>query len=142
MLEHLPRLQAELFLREGHRVLAQGGILRLVLPDLEQKARDYLKALEAPLEPGSIPSDSFFRGTYLGADGRKGSQHPIARIRNLVSPDAHLWMWDAKSLGILLQKIGFQNVERKTFGQSTIAEIDLLDIERRKEESFYIEAQK
>lgn len=46
LLEHLPRKDAPRFLKECHRVLAPGGILRVVVPDLENIARNYLKALE------------------------------------------------------------------------------------------------
>lgn len=46
LLEHLPKSAAEPFLRECYRVLQPGGILRVVVPDLEQIARLYLTALE------------------------------------------------------------------------------------------------
>ncbi len=46
LLEHLPKSSAEPFLRECYRVLQPGGILRVVVPDLEQIARLYLTALE------------------------------------------------------------------------------------------------
>ena len=49
VLEHLPHSQALPFLRECHRVLAPGGILRVVVPDLETIARLYLKYLEGGL---------------------------------------------------------------------------------------------
>lgn len=46
MLEHLSRGEAQLLLCEIHRVLKPGGIIRLVVPDLEGIARAYLKTLE------------------------------------------------------------------------------------------------
>jgi predicted SAM-dependent methyltransferase len=46
LLEHLPKSEAEPFLKECCRVLRPQGILRVVFPDLEQIARLYLKALE------------------------------------------------------------------------------------------------
>ena len=46
LLEHLPRSQALAFLRECLRVLRPGGVLRVVVPDLEQIARLYLAALD------------------------------------------------------------------------------------------------
>ena len=49
VLEHLPHSQGLPFLRECHRVLAPGGILRVVVPDLEAIARLYLKYLEGGL---------------------------------------------------------------------------------------------
>jgi SAM-dependent methyltransferase len=44
-LEHLGRRDAEQLLRECRRVLRPGGILRVVVPDLEVQARAYLEAL-------------------------------------------------------------------------------------------------
>ncbi len=46
LLEHLPRAQALPFLRECFRVLTPRGILRVVVPDLEQIAELYLAALD------------------------------------------------------------------------------------------------
>ena len=46
VLEHIPKIQAESFLKECYRVLRPEGILRVAIPDLEQIARIYLTALE------------------------------------------------------------------------------------------------
>jgi predicted SAM-dependent methyltransferase len=46
VLEHFPKAGAELFLRECHRVLRPGGVIRIAVPDLERAARVYLQALE------------------------------------------------------------------------------------------------
>ena len=46
LLEHFPKSQAPLFLRECYRVLQPKGVLRVVVPDLEQIARLYLVYLE------------------------------------------------------------------------------------------------
>lgn len=47
VLEHFDPAEAQAFLAECLRVLQPGGILRVVIPDLEQKARHYLGTLEA-----------------------------------------------------------------------------------------------
>ena len=54
ILEHFPKKQALAFLRECHRVLMPGGVIRIAVPDLERIARFYLEALERALneEPG------------------------------------------------------------------------------------------
>ena len=46
LLEHIPKTEAESFLKECRRVLRPQGVLRIVVPDLEQIARTYLIALE------------------------------------------------------------------------------------------------
>jgi hypothetical protein len=49
VLEHLRRPDAERFMRECHRVLRPGGLLRVAVPDLERIARAYICKLEAAL---------------------------------------------------------------------------------------------
>src|SRR3981081_2098943 len=49
VLEHLSRHEGEIFLRECHRVLKPGGVLRVVVPDLERITRLYLEYLEGAL---------------------------------------------------------------------------------------------
>lgn len=46
LLEHLSRREAERFLRECHRVLKQGGHLRVAVPDLEGIAKAYVTLLD------------------------------------------------------------------------------------------------
>ncbi len=50
LLEHFPREQAKPFFTECHRVLRPGGVLRVVVPDLEQICRLYLQALDRALQ--------------------------------------------------------------------------------------------
>jgi len=52
LLEHLNAASARAFLRECHRVLRPGGILRVAVPDLEGIAQAYLRELAA-VEAGS-----------------------------------------------------------------------------------------
>jgi len=46
VLEHFSRGEARAFLKECHRVLRPGGVLRIVVPDLEMIARLYLQYLD------------------------------------------------------------------------------------------------
>jgi predicted SAM-dependent methyltransferase len=50
LLEHLSKENAFFLLQECHRVLKVGGIIRVVVPDLEQIARMYLAALEKAVQ--------------------------------------------------------------------------------------------
>jgi glycosyltransferase involved in cell wall biosynthesis/predicted SAM-dependent methyltransferase len=49
VLEHFSRNVAFKFIRECHRVLRNGGIIRVVVPDLEQIAKHYLSIFERSL---------------------------------------------------------------------------------------------
>jgi predicted SAM-dependent methyltransferase len=46
VLEHFDKSDGVLFLRECHRVLAPGGVLRIAVPDLEQIVRTYLASAD------------------------------------------------------------------------------------------------
>lgn len=46
VLEHFPKEEAEPFIRDCYRVLRPQGVLRVVVPDLEQIAKMYLYSLE------------------------------------------------------------------------------------------------
>jgi predicted SAM-dependent methyltransferase/tetratricopeptide (TPR) repeat protein len=50
LLEHFPKRQAPVFLRECFRVMKDGGIIRVVIPDLEQIAKCYLGLLAKSLK--------------------------------------------------------------------------------------------
>jgi Methyltransferase domain len=87
-LEHLPRHAGAGFLRECYRVLKPGGVIRVVVPDLEQIARRYLGALERGSrdEPGWSANydwmvlemyDQTVREKSCGAFAEYFSQNPI-----------------------------------------------------------------
>ena len=58
VLEHFPREKAEEFIRECFRVLRPGGVLRVVVPDLENIAREYVKHLNESLVHPSPETDA------------------------------------------------------------------------------------
>jgi SAM-dependent methyltransferase len=63
VLEHLSPSDAEGLLRECLRVLAPGGLLRVVVPDLEQKARLYLQCFQEQVNRPS--SDNALRHQWM-----------------------------------------------------------------------------
>ena len=61
VLEHFSKKDGENLLKECHRVLKKDGIIRIVVPDLERLAIDYLKALSTAIEQ---PSNELLRANY------------------------------------------------------------------------------
>ncbi len=108
LLEHLHPDVAENCLREAHRVLRPGAILRLAVPDLDQMVAAY-----DPADP-----DEFLWGIYQGR-GRRAKR--TAR---------HWWHYNEASLGALLRRIGFREARRCEFREGRCP--DLQQIETRR----------
>lgn len=60
-IEHLPQDWAVSFMKECHRILKPGGVLRVVTPDLKNQAQEYLNNLQRVLES---PADETARLRY------------------------------------------------------------------------------
>lgn len=120
VLEHIDRDQVPAFLAEVLRVLKPGGVHRVVVPDLERQARDYLASFDRSVaDPAAAAGHEATVHALIEQMVRREayqtSQRPPARRRleNLVLGDArhrgetHQWMWDRVSLPRELQGAGF-----------------------------------
>ncbi len=114
MLEHLSRENARRFLRECRRVLKPGGWLRISIPDLAKLTDDYLRDGDG---------DRFVSRLML-SHGRRG----------------HKWMYDERSLKLLLLDVGFDEVVMLPPGKTNLVFHDGLDLHEREVESLYVEA--
>jgi predicted SAM-dependent methyltransferase len=59
VLEHFGKTDAINFIRECHRVLKKGGIIRIAVPDLERIAKEYIYNLEKSLAGDSAASADY-----------------------------------------------------------------------------------
>ncbi len=116
VLEHIPKSKADFFIKECIRVLKPNGILRVVIPDLEQITRNYLRLLEEGVkDPGSkkIASDYdwIMLEMYDQAVRNKKGGEMMAYIadENFSNPDFVI-----ERCGTEVQKIieGFNNKKR------------------------------
>lgn len=102
VLEHLTLADCRTALRKTFAMLSPGGTFRLVVPDLESRARRYL---------ASGDSHEFMRSTMLGKAARPS-------LRQRFSLSAHLWMWDFRSMSAELRDAGFISIRRAAFGDA------------------------
>ena len=129
MLEHLDRKEAQLFLAEAKRVLKDKGILRVVVPNLKQLADEYQLNGDA---------NRFIKSSLLTADKSHGF---LNRLKSLISGARHhQWMYDEKSLCVLLMDNGFTDTIALQAGQTRIQNPGELNLRERFEESIYVEA--
>lgn len=140
-LEHLDRPAGRRFLAECRRVLRPGGLTRVVVPDLEEKARAYLDALaggDADAQEFAVADliDQMVRTTHGGelaawltADEPPAPPLPLRQRlgTSLIGPrraedtgELHKWMYDRGSLARALEAAGF---ERPAFRSHTESEI-------------------
>ena len=115
MLEHLYPPVAKHCMRECHRVLCPGGVLRIVIPDLDRMVSKY-----DPASPTPFLQNIFEYGRGL----EKNSHH---------------WHYNYCSLKAALLDAGFSRVERRDFQVGECPDVKKLD---RRPESLFAEAYK
>jgi predicted SAM-dependent methyltransferase len=124
---HFTYEKSQAVARECFRVLRPGGVLRIVVPDLGIRVRNYLANSADPMA-----SHNFISGIA-----------PTVHISEVLHPGRHRkQMFDARSLVHLLQVAGFPAPEVRTFRSSRISEIAEIELECRRSESLYVEAAK
>jgi predicted SAM-dependent methyltransferase len=161
-LEHLDKRAAGTFLQECFRVLKTGGLLRVVVPDLELLVSDYVESVRQ-LDHGHPEAaarhqraiyelfDQMVRAEVTGTTEQKGW---VACVEGLLRRNAaqagelHQWMYDRYSLGQLLESVGFSGVQQQDASTSRIAEWESFHLDTNddgtpyKRESLYLEAMK
>lgn len=100
MLEHLRRNEVAIVLREWHRVLKPGGILRLAVPDFEKIVEVYLKTKDL----------KSFLGLLAG--------------RQDYPENTHYGVFDFAYLSEILSEIGFKNTHRYDWRQTVHKDYD------------------
>lgn len=115
VLEHLTYWGARNYMREAYRTLKIGGVLRIVVPDLDYEIKRYRseKALEWALD--------FFEAGQAGA-------------KNI-----HKMMYNEQSLRSLALEAGFSKVSRCSYLVGACPDIELLD---NRPESLFFEAER
>ncbi|NDC78652.1 MAG: methyltransferase domain-containing protein [Chitinophagia bacterium] len=137
VLEHLHHDDALSLLAECRRVLKPGGVLRMVLPDLDSMVREYLSS-EEPTAAIHLNKRLLFCP----------ETRPRGLLRRLYAAlndmHSHKFMYDARCLTQLLASVGFHDIRNMACHESRIAEIGQVEKPGRIEggEGFVVEAVK
>jgi hypothetical protein len=110
VLEHLALIDCRKALRNSFSYLQPGGLFRMVLPDLEGLARNYLA------NPSSTAAHRFMRESILGSEERRRGL--MGLLCSWLGNSRHLWMWDFKALEHELRHAGFNQIRRAHFGDA------------------------
>jgi predicted SAM-dependent methyltransferase len=125
-LEHFNLSDGVSALRELHRVMADGGVIRIIVPDLER----YCSAYSA--------SD---RGWFALAGPKLTT---LAEGLNYVFLNHfHRFIYDFESLSLMLKEAGFHNIVKSSHLDSEHKELcQDMDLPNRKALNLYVEARK
>ena len=129
-LEHLTKDDGRRLLTECHRVMRTGGIIRIVVPDLQYLVNDYMN--------GEVQAEDFITG--LGVMCAPCSSALKSRLSGLVS-SPHKCMYDNLSLARILNEIGF-NVSARGAFDSDIEDVRLVELAERTENAVIVEGRK
>jgi len=110
VLEHLALDDFHVALEHMFQYLKPGGVFRLVLPDLEQLARDYLADSDASA------ASRFMKASWLGKKQRARGLRGL--VAGWLGNSTHLWMWDEKAMAKQLADHGFRDIRRAFFGDA------------------------
>jgi predicted SAM-dependent methyltransferase len=125
-LEHVSMNDGLNVLMEFKRLLKNGGVARIVVPDAELYLGLYCKnktGQDFPF-PCSIPNDN---------------RTPMMRVNRIFRDHGHQYAYDFETLSKLLKKAGFLSIERREFMNGKDRNL-LIDQESRSVESLYVEA--
>jgi predicted SAM-dependent methyltransferase len=123
-LEHLHLAETRALLREVVRVLAPGGIARMVVPDLRAWVDDYLgtRTVEWPPEEfmPQTSADRLIRNLMM----RTWNRPPTSRLRSLLGVKSdlhsHKWMFDGESLAWHMRDAGLVDVKECGYLESQV----------------------
>lgn len=159
--EHIDRSIAPSFSKEILRVLKPGGIHRIVVPDMEYLGKAYVNHLTQIEEnPSLLGNHEDYISQIIEQMVRKEaygtSRQPLLRkwVENVILGDArkrgetHQWMYDTFTLSFLLTQVGFKEIRKVSYLESSIPDWTSFGLDQNENgdeylrNSLYLEARK
>lgn len=144
LFEHLSLKSADIFLKQAYRTLKKDGVMRLVVPDLYQIARNYIELYDKAKDDADTTKDIMW-AVNMHREGQYGHPGVLKKIICEIQgyPHQHKYMYDAKSLTHQVKKYGFKNSRILCYGVSEYIP-EIRDVEGKEESylSVYLEVLK
>ncbi len=110
VLEHLALDECDRALANCMRHLQPGGTFRIVVPDFAIYIDEYIK------DKSDRAAFVFLQSSSLGTEHRSRGFGGL--MQEWLGNNAHLWMWDERSLAARLRQHGFVDIRRASFGDA------------------------
>ncbi len=125
-LEHVTPQEGESVLREAHRLLKKGGVIRIATPDLDYLVFRYFFGWK--------------RQVWIKDYGYSYMQTKAEMLNIVFREWGHKWLYNFEELHRRLRSSGFRNIKKKKLGSSDFAV--LRNLETRKDSKLIVEATK
>jgi SAM-dependent methyltransferase len=132
-LEHLYLDEAQQVLNEAARVLKQGGLVRLALPDASEMARRFIEGVDE----GDPKAGWVFNENLLAHP--RSVDRGIKALAKRQGGHTHRWQPTPAMAEGMLITAGFGDVERCVFQRGALSDLELIET---RPESFFLEARK
>ena len=141
VLEHLSEQDFYRALHNMYSSLRPGGYVRIIVPDLETYAKEYIQRLASSDINVSAKANSYFM-TKANVGVQRVRNPLLERVREAFANSRHQWMWDRPSLEKALLQIGFHDVRFRNYGEWADERFREVEDKERHLESICAEAQK
>jgi predicted SAM-dependent methyltransferase len=131
-IEHIPIDRTLCVFLEFYRVMKAGTYLRIIVPDLEIYVNNY----DLFRQTGELTMP------YGADDAKKGGVYsPAVSVNRIFREHGHEFIYDFGTMAAMLEKAGFIEVNKASFGKGANPLL-ILDTPARAIESLYVEARK
>ncbi len=113
-------------MKEFYRLLKPGGTVRIIVPD----GQIYFDLYQAK------KTDKSVQLPYA-----ENEETPAISINRIFRGHGHLFIYDFETFALLLQKAGFRDIKKESYGTGRDSRL-LIDQAHRAVESLYVEATK
>lgn len=127
VLEHLYLVEAQQLLSECNRVAKPGGVVRIVVPDLNSMVREYVQGKNGGSDSCSKKTSAADHlNERLGFRGAaRPAGNPIFKFYAIWKDfHSHKWMYDSESLRCYMERAGLSAVRERGYLESEIPGIE------------------